>query len=115
MADYARHLLKIFPQMEGHHDVQKEILRGLSTVMELDPQLILESEVTFLPLLEVVYSALRLKDQKVALAAAELFSGLVPLCFDQQLISDDLCIKLKEKLPLFFSSFVDCCHFAPED
>jgi hypothetical protein len=90
LRDYGKHLLALFGQVTGHPNVQQQIVKGLSTVLELDPEYLLQSKETFLPLLEVCYAGLLIRDQLVALAACELFAGVFPLCFEQQMCDDEL-------------------------
>lgn len=74
METYIKQLIQMLQQQEQPHSVRGRIIQGMTNVMELDMDIIMNN---FQQVTDIMITALKEKDQRVALAATEFLSGVV--------------------------------------
>ena len=92
--------------------VRWRIVQGITNIMDQRVDLIIPHIST---VLDFMINALKEKDQKLALAATEFFSGVVQVIAGDEKMSQFVVIKIYHNLSEVCSLLLDCCKFTELD
>ncbi|CDW78644.1 transportin-1 isoform 1 [Stylonychia lemnae] len=107
---YAKHLLTM--QFDQSTQVRWRIIQGLNVIQGQKNEIIMS---IFDQVSELMINALREKDQKIALAATEFWSGIVSQKCNTPQEEEQKIKKIFTKLPVLLVALFECCKFTDHD